>query len=418
MTEIYALSFLPMILVALTIHELGHLLAAHLLGMRVTGFQIGLGHYLLIWYTGKTQVQLPPGMEPPAVKQTVHVWLEPKEDCGGPDRAVAWLPQVRLRRQNREWRDQCRSLNEKHARLDARVRSVEEDGRITVAATAWILAPIPVMAMVHLGDDPSNLTPGYFQKASWTARMTVILAGVAANFLLLFATIFALAAMPPRAVPGINVTEVLPGTPAEQAGLLAGDALIAINGIIPESIETLRSAARESQLTGKVIELTVLRQNRELEIPVLPNMRGEPLIGIRTSAARAQPERNLTQRVMHIGQAYAGAFTGLTKQTEDDQPKVTGLVGGAAYTAEAVRQAGVKGWLIILGAISASMGLINLIPVPPLDGYQAVRQTLYSLRRGKHLPVKLETALFAWGIATIATAAIYLTIQDISNLAG
>ena len=74
-TLLYAMTFIPILLITLTVHEGGHFLAARLLRVKTTCFQIGVGPRLFTKYTGKTRIQLQDGEEAPKPGQKIHVWV-------------------------------------------------------------------------------------------------------------------------------------------------------------------------------------------------------------------------------------------------------------------------------------------------------------------------------------------------------
>ncbi len=81
---IYSLSFIPIIIIALTVHELGHLLTARFHRVKTSGFQVGIGPTLLRRYTGRTvcsinaaTVQLNQRTPPPRQGDIISVYVEP-----------------------------------------------------------------------------------------------------------------------------------------------------------------------------------------------------------------------------------------------------------------------------------------------------------------------------------------------------
>ena len=72
----------------------------------------------------------------------------------------------------------------------------------------------------------------------------------------------------------------------------------------------------------------------------------------------------------------------------------------------------------MLGVITMSMAIINLLPIPPLDGYQAVIRSLRALKGGQPLNPRVERLVTITGLAAIAAAAVYLALQDIIILLG
>ena len=95
---------------------------------------------------------------------------------------------------------------------------------------------------------------------------------------------------------------------------------------------------------------------------------------------------------------------------------MTGIIHGGATAGQVVKVAGLQGFLAMLGVITMSMAIINLLPVPPLDGYQLVLRSLRALKGGRPLNEKAERAVALSGMAAIMAAVVYLMLQDIAAL--
>ena len=221
---LYALTFIPMALITLVAHELGHLVAARLLRVKVSGFQIGIGRTLLSFYTGNTVLPLDPTSFP---TNLTHQFPQPgqlatayvTQDDLGRRYTVALLPLAHHHLQA----DAHNSIHRQYAnstmQLTGRVRRISND-QVVLADVAWTLRAIPFMAAVHLPEDNSQRIPNLFNTAPWRSQMLITLAGPIANILLFAAVILAMATIPlpaPQA-PVLSVTNVEPNSPAHQAG--------------------------------------------------------------------------------------------------------------------------------------------------------------------------------------------------------
>ena len=128
-----------------------------------------------------------------------------------------------------------------------RVVKGTSNGSVILADTAWTLAWIPIMAMVYLPEDPTHKGAGYINTARWWKQMTIIGAGVGANIALLTVTIFILAAAP-ISKPGqevLLVGAVRMGSPAEEAGLMSGDAIMIADDTVWPNIGGTETGNRE-----------------------------------------------------------------------------------------------------------------------------------------------------------------------------
>lgn len=409
---LYALAFFPLIiLTALTVHEAGHLAAAIVCGVKPVSFQIGLGPKMLAVHAGKNHVKIPPGPHP-APGSVIHYWASGLEKDN--TEAVHW----RYAGKKREITEAERELNRTLPRFTARVRTARE-GEITAADLELALCAIPLAAMVHLAEAPENRTPGSFNAAGWPKQMLIILAGAAANALLLLAVMAALALLPVNR-PAIIVREVEPQSPAQAAGLQPGDVITRSGNTLLPGPAQLRQTVADARGKSQDLSLTVSREGEPLHLTV-PHRADRDTIGIRFETGRitSGAGENLADRFLNIGKTYGSALaavfhhTGIRPQQDADAPPVNGIVMAGAATGQAINAAGVQGFLAMLGVITMSMAIINLLPVPPLDGYQLVTRSLRALKGGRPLNARAERLITALGLAAIAAAAVYLALQDI-----
>ena len=179
----------------------------------------------------------------------------------------------------------------------------------------------------------------------------------------------------PQFQPGpIEVDEVQPGTPAEKSGLRGGDKIEAVDGQRFHSVNTLLAYMKAGQ--GKPISLSVLRNGQRINLqatptkldsswklgfaPVPPQLEMNPL-GAGKAAVQAKDFclSNSTDIVEVLGRL-------LTHKVSISQ--LSGPIGIARMTGEAVET---KGWLpkfYTAAAISLNLGILNLLPFPILDG--------------------------------------------------
>ena len=125
------------------------------------------------------------------------------------------------------------------------------------------------------------------------------------------------------------------------------------------------------------------------------------------------------QRLTRLSEAYFGSLAALVAGLRTDQegpPEVTGLLLGAHQTAQAVEFAGLKAWLAIMGAFTMSIALLNLLPIPPLDGYRIITQTIQALRHGNPISPRVDHAMTLSGFTVIYAAALYLLLNDVIYL--
>lgn len=421
-TLIYTLTLVPILIITLTIHEGGHFTAARTLGLKASGFQVGVGPRIFTTRLGRTKYSLPseePAKPTPSPGETVV--LQIKNDSSGRRKYAIekWTYWSR-----NPAGTELKEMAEAGPCITGKVASVES-GTLTVKDTTFSIGAIPLMAMVYLAEDPSNSNTGFINTAPWVSRITTILAGVGANFALLALTILIMA-MSPIVRPGqevVTISEIMPGAAAQDAGLMPGDAVMRAGDQLWPDAETFLSEIQSAHESGMPLEMVVQRQSNIMPVEVSPNP-DTGRLGIRLRPAKIAGEEgtSVQSRFWILSETYFTSLGALIQPSSSpehtDERRITGIVSAASYTGQAVQAAKVKAWIAMLGIITFSMALINLLPVPPLDGFQILTHTVKSLRKGKALQPKTENALTLTGLSLLAGFAIYLAVEDIIHIAG
>jgi regulator of sigma E protease len=256
--------------------------------------------------------------------------------------------------------------------------------------TLYTLNWLPIGGFVRLeGEDGDSEDAHSFAVQRLWKKLVVLVAGVAMNLLLAFLIFFSIAWL---ATPqgGLTFAEVTAGSPAEAAGLKAGDTIIAINGqsfdLFPSpdagqaAIEALREHAGETvTLTVKGEDGTVREVPATLRPPAAAVDKGA--LGIRGAQLVFTGEYRGHDFVTAVqaGIAWtAAAFTlildGLANllasivSNPGQAPPVSGPVGIAAQVGDVFWQLGPIFTLYLAALLSANLALVNILPFPPLDG--------------------------------------------------
>lgn len=187
-----------------------------------------------------------------------------------------------------------------------------------------------------------------------------------------------------------TVDEIVIGTPAEKAGMKSGDKIVAINGKPIATFQQLMEVVRNSN--GHPVQFSVLRDGKELVFNITPvqGMDADGSMVWQVGVARqvqanyqrlpfllAVKEAGLhTMDGMHqIGEVLAGLFTGRVKLGQ-----LQSVVGIARQSGRAAKRGPVD--LIVLTAvISLNLGLLNLLPIPILDGGHVLMLAIEGLLR-------------------------------------
>lgn len=279
-----------------------------------------------------------------------------------------------------------------------------------IGETNYQIAMVPLGGFVKLiGENPEervkeeDLSRSFSHQPVWK-RALIIAAGPFFNFFLavvLFSTtnLFGIPYSPPK------VGEVNPGLPAESAGLLKGDLILSINGQDLKTWEDLSRMIRGSQ--GKELHLKVKRAEEILEFRVFPkpstvkNLFGEEVstfvIGI-THSGEVLIEKVNPLVAMGSGfvQTYQGiklTIVGIIKLIQRVIPAKT--IGGPILIAQMAGEQAKRGLLSLVlftAILSINLGVINLFPIPILDGGHFIFLILEAILRKPISIRKMEIA--------------------------
>ena len=300
--------------------------------------------------------------------------------------------------------------------------------------TEYRVAPIMLGGYVQmLGQDdlePSkrDCSPESYTQKSPLQRIAILLAGPFANLLLGFlALVVAVWIGKMEIAPKIGAPE--PSSPAFVAGLREGDEIVRVNGARVQSWNELSKAIKASAV-GAPLALEVLRDSAPLHIALvpsvreLPNLFGElesrPVIGIRPLGET---------RIVRYG-FWDGIAKGYASALELSSLMIVGIgkiftqvvpvseVGGVVMAVQTISIAAENSLVAVLwiGAlISLNLGIINLLPIPMLDGGHIVLN-LYELF-ARHVPSEKALSRFAMFGAVILLALMALGLyNDISRI--
>ena len=276
-------------------------------------------------------------------------------------------------------------------------------------------------------DDPGSLTT----KKPWQ-RFLVFAAGPFMNFVLAVAIYIGLfiGGIPEGRGP-IVVEGIAPGSPAAAAGVQVGDVLLRI-GNVP-----IRSFAEVQQATaahlGEVTEIEVKRGEQNLTLRLVPRRpeetpANEGAMGITITLAQVEDVAlrkvgighsivlGLQRALMLIGAMAQGLSQFVISLVSSSVPApeggVSGPVGIARLTGEVVR----GGWLPFLdltGFLSLNFALLNILPLPALDGGHIAFVIAEWLRRGKRVPPEREALVHLIGMAALVGLMLVITYLDL-----
>lgn len=316
------------------------------------------------------------------------------------------------------------------------------------SGTRWKISAIPLGGYCQfLGDadassstsDTKELTEEQKKKAfpyqSPLKKLLISVAGPAANYIfaiLIFAGIFFfLGKIDFPAVVG----EVIKGSAAEKAGIIAKDKILKINGNVVEGFEDVR---REIELnTNEKVSVELERDGKIINLS-FPLTLLTPDLPEGVSQEEAKPKMMLGIRSVNIfeiknekislGEAFVEASKEVWKVTDvtlrgigqmfsgqRSSEEVGGVIRIAEMSGDITKDQGVLSLLMFMALLSVNLGLINLFPIPLLDGGHVVIY-LIEMVFGKEINDKVKDGLFKLGFTLLISLMIFATWNDIVRL--
>ena len=291
--------------------------------------------------------------------------------------------------------------------------------------TLYAVRALPLGGMCRLaGMDDSDLPeeqmeeddPRSFLNRPIWQRVLIVVAGPLMNFVL--AVVILSVLFSSYGVPMASVVEVFDGSPAEAAGFESGDKIVSIDGKPVASVAGFINTVASS--AGKKLIVEALRDGETIIIDVTPIRDAEENIGrvgmslvevyskSGTGAAIVGSLRYTWGIVDTTLASMGAALAGRVK------PEVAGPVGIAGMSAQAAR-AGFPSLMMLVALISTSLGLLNLMPIPFLDGGWVLFLIIEAVR-GKPLSPQVEGFLRFIGLALLMLLLVYATVSDISRI--
>jgi regulator of sigma E protease len=228
------------------------------------------------------------------------------------------------------------------------------------------------------------------------------------------------------------VTGLVDGSPAAKAGVQLGDLIVAANGKPVSNFGAVRDIVTKSG--GKPISLTLRRDAAELTVTMTPEAnqsggRAQFLVGIRSDPDSANSPFKL-ERVYHdpvsaTGKAFGdvgfivskvGEFMGQLVTGTGDYRQLSGPIGIAKVSSD-VAQVSLASLIQLIAVLSVSVGLLNLLPIPILDGGHLLYYAIEAVR-GRPLGERAQEFGFRIGLLFVLGLMIVATLNDIVKVPG
>ena len=321
-------------------------------------------------------------------------------------------------------------------------------GRTDSHGTRWKLSLIPLGGYVKfLGDENATSLPTgaddpqlndadrahSFQNAALWRRAATVVAGPMANFILailIFAVTFGING---RMVSDPVVADVQPASAAQAAGILPGDRFVAIDGVGVEIFDDVQRYV--SVRPGVPITITMERQGAMVDLTLTPvrteisdtfgNKMEVGRIGVITNNDAGNFRVREYNPIEAVGEGVAQSWYIVTRTVDYIGNIVTGRekadqLGGPIRVAKYSKDMstlGITALIQLAAVLSVSIGLLNLMPVPMLDGGHLVFYAIEAVRGRPPGAVAQEWA-YRFGLSIVLALMVFATWNDVSMLIG
>jgi regulator of sigma E protease len=374
---IYAGSFILVLSVVVFVHEFGHFQVARWRGVAIDTFSIGFGKTLLGW-----------------------------RDKQGVQWKIGALP------------------------LGGYVKFADDADAISSAPREKIEDPLALA---------EARAKGLFHAQPLTTRSLVVAAGPITNFIFSILAFALLALVLGRDIPSIDSVE--PNSPAAAAGLQPGDVIRSIDGRRISDFQGLQRVI--SAAPNRTLNIVTERDGQEVSMQLTPRPREDnPQAGSIGVGHNSSPESresmnpiaavgigasNTWAIIAQTGSYIGGVFTGRESGNQIAGPlgiiNVSGQVATSALNGGDDERTALDRLVVLAlsllnlaAVLSVAVGIVNLLPIPILDGGHLLFYAIEGARGGKPLPPSAQEWAFRAGFAVMASLFLFATWNDITRL--
>jgi regulator of sigma E protease len=289
--------------------------------------------------------------------------------------------------------------------------------------TVYSVNAIPLGGFVKMqGENGESWQPDSFGAQSPWKRLCILAAGPVMNLVLAVLVLFTVYATgTPQSIAIVTAVEA--HSPAQSAGLRVGDRILALDGRPIHYLSDLQSASERE--AGRNVRLKIRRHSHVSVVLLVP--RAHPPVVKGVPQGRIGVEMSRTRTVSHSPGTSLSMSVGTVKDMIGTLPQigqnivqqggneVSGPIGIAHVTTQVVNQEPQNGpgsLFYFVALLSANLGILNLLPIPALDGGRIVFVLISWIRR-RNLDPELEGIIHLVGMAALLMLILFVSYQDI-----
>lgn len=426
-------TFVPMLVILVVVHEFGHFFTAKAFGVKVLEFGIGYPPKAFGFYTGNTTVLLNQETQfinlsgPQDLTRGRVIKVSSTEDASG--NLVARIIESPQKGSKAKGIQSLQELgSDEYLKHEGKVREASSNSMI-IADMVYSVNWTPLGGFVKLAGESNPAVPKSLASKGVGPRAIVLAAGSFMNALLPI-VFFTILFMLPHDVPigdtgDVTVVNVVAGSASEAAGVQPGDIIVRANGFGMDKTSDLAEVVQES--AGSPIELLVVRGDGQEVLQVTPQFDAPGnrwLVGVSMQLTNVAVERRSEAPWTAVGMAFSSTWDMLVLLKQEvsgwisgnGAPELSGPIGIAQITGEVTQQMGIQGWLLLAILFSINLAILNILPIPMLDGGRLLFVGIEWVRRGKRVSPEREGLVHLIGFIVLISLIVLISANDISKL--
>ena len=422
-------AFVPMLVMLVVIHEWGHFFTARAFGVKVLEFGIGYPPRAFAFHTGRTRVLLDADSQlvnlagPEFIRPGLKVVIYSTEDADG--NLVARIVEDPASGGGRRQSSLHDMGRDEYLRHEGTVREVDA-GSLVLADMAYTINWLPLGGFVRLAGENNPAVPRSLASKGPGPRTIILAAGSLVNAAFPLVAFTLLFMIPQSVTVGqVQVDVVEANSPAQAAGLQPGDlVLVAGDRTIEQGSDLVRATMLNA---GAPMEWTIQRDGITEVIRLTPRVDpppGQGATGIQISLVNLRSETRFDPPWTAVWRGAASSWEMLTLLRQEisswitgvRSPQLSGPVGIAQVTGEVTRDGGLRGWVVLSILFSINLAILNLLPIPMLDGGRIMFVLLEWIRGGRRIPAEREGLVHLIGFVALLGFILFITYNDIVRL--